>query len=102
MDSTSIEITLESISANLYEQMGTFAKIEKHLERANVLKMTELNSSGSILDLEGGAQGVTDCDFIDAIDMFPILDEAVGDSQRRQAKRARQIREYENLKRGVA
>ena len=102
MDSTNIELTLESISGHLYEQMRTFAKIEKHLERANVLKMTELNSSGAILDLEGGADGVTDCDFIDAIDMFPILDEAVEDSKRRQANRRRDIRRAENMKRGVA
>ncbi len=96
------ETILESISRNLYEQTKIFAKIEKHLERTNILKMTELNSSGNILDMIGGLDGVTDCDFMDAIDMFPVLEETLGDSHRRQEERARKMREYENLKRGVA
>ena len=74
-------------------------EIATQLRTANILKMTELNSSGAILDMEGGLEGVSDCDFMDAIDMFPILDEAVEDSKRRQAKRARAIREYEKTKR---
>lgn len=74
-------------------------EIATQLRTANVLKMTELNSSGAILDLEGGIDGVTDCDFIDAIDMFPILDEAVEDSKRRQANRRRLERRAEDMKR---
>jgi len=77
-------------------------EIATQLRTANVLKMTELNSSGNILDMEGGLEGVTDCDFIDAIDMFPILDEAVEDSERRQVNRRRQQRRAENMRRGVA